>query len=239
MGANGREGADRPSARTRGSRGGRPDLRSAIAGFDVVPAFGPAAERALVAAADDSLGHELVVAIESDAGLTLAVLIRAHAVSHKRSIASISDAVAALTASEIVDSVEALPRASFPWRNPAEALIHNARIHALAVSRAADRIAREIKLQNVDELLVAALLHDVGKLALAAAGPGYEDSKDPRSTTPEERLREERHELGIDHASVGGLLLSRWGLPERLARAVAAHHTSEGAREPADARPAG
>jgi DNA-binding NarL/FixJ family response regulator len=35
----------------------------------------------------------------------------------------------------------------------------------------------------------------------------------------------------MDHASIGGLLLSRWGLPKRLATSVAAHHTSEGDHE--------
>jgi DNA-binding NarL/FixJ family response regulator len=35
----------------------------------------------------------------------------------------------------------------------------------------------------------------------------------------------------MDHASVGGLLLRRWGLPRRLAETVAAHHSSEAENE--------
>ena len=35
----------------------------------------------------------------------------------------------------------------------------------------------------------------------------------------------------MDHASLGGLLLRRWGLPQRLASAVAAHHSSEADHE--------
>jgi DNA-binding NarL/FixJ family response regulator len=35
----------------------------------------------------------------------------------------------------------------------------------------------------------------------------------------------------MDHASVGGLLLRRWGLPNQLADAVTAHHSSEAEHE--------
>ena len=35
----------------------------------------------------------------------------------------------------------------------------------------------------------------------------------------------------MDHASLGGLLLRRWGLPRRLADTVAAHHSSEAENE--------
>jgi DNA-binding NarL/FixJ family response regulator len=37
-------------------------------------------------------------------------------------------------------------------------------------------------------------------------------------------VRAERLELGLDHATVGGVLIRRWGLPDRLADAVAHHH---------------
>ena len=53
----------------------------------------------------------------------------------------------------------------------------------------------------------------------------------PRSTarrsTPEERLRAERRELGLDHALAGGVLIRRWGLPERLAATVERHHAAD------------
>ena len=105
--------------------------------------------------------------------------------------------------------------------------MHQSRVHAQAVARAADRIARDVELPNVDDILVCALLHDIGKLVLARARPGYARAMDPRTTTPEERLRQERRALGMDHASLGGMLLTRWGLPRQLASTVAAHHISE------------
>jgi HD-like signal output (HDOD) protein len=73
-------------------------------------------------------------------------------------------------------------------------------------------------------VLVAALLHDVGKLVLVQAYPGYPDQIHGEARTPEERLRAERLELGVDQAVVGGVLARRWQLPTRLATTIERHH---------------
>ena len=44
---------------------------------------------------------------------------------------------------------------------------------------------------------------------------------------PEQRLREEREQLGIDHALVGGVLARRWNLPSRIAVAIERHHAED------------
>jgi putative nucleotidyltransferase with HDIG domain len=208
---------------------GRLDLAAAIAEFDLLPAFAPAYERVLAAAATDSgTAGELVEAIESDTGLTLAVLQRAQTVRVGRPIANVADAVVALGATAIQEAVSDVPRAEFPWRTSRlEVLMHRSRVHAQAVARAADRIARELQLLERDDLLAAALLHDIGKLVLASVRPGYTDLTDARATAPEKRMRQEQLALGIDHASFGGLLLQRWGLPKALSGIVAAHHSSD------------
>jgi putative nucleotidyltransferase with HDIG domain len=105
--------------------------------------------------------------------------------------------------------------------------MHHSRIHAQSVTRAADRIAREVGVVWSDDLLVTALLHDIGKLVLSHVGTGYAGAADVRTSSPEARVHSERLALGIDHASLGGTLLRKWGLPKRLVSAVAAHHTSE------------
>jgi len=62
------------------------------------------------------------------------------------------------------------------------------RLHAIAVQRAVDRIARGISHPNQDEPLVAALLHDVGKRVLFQAYSGYSDELHAEARTPEARL---------------------------------------------------
>jgi putative nucleotidyltransferase with HDIG domain len=207
------------------------DLARAIADFDVVPAFAPAYERILaVTASETATGGEIVAAIESDTGLTIAILRRAQTVTGRRPIANVADAVNALTREDIAQAVESVPRAAFPWRtSPVEILLARSRAHAQAVARAATRIAGELAPAKRDDVLVAALLHDIGKLVLGRAAP--EESNAERTVSVEGRLREEQRIWGIDHASLGGLLLRRWNLPEGLAKAVVAHHTSEAESE--------
>jgi putative nucleotidyltransferase with HDIG domain len=224
-------GAD-PTARPAGARKRTPrrsGLTDAIEELDVVPVFAPAHERVLAATTTDgATGGELVSAIESDTGLTVAVMRRAQGVGGRGPIANVADAVAALTPTEIAAAIESLPRTEFPWRTSRrEVLMHRARLHALAVTRAADRIAREGNVIDRDDILVTALLHDVGKLVLERAHPDYPDRIDDRTSAPEKRIHEEQRELGTDHATLGGLMLHRWGLPDMLARAVASHHSSE------------
>jgi putative nucleotidyltransferase with HDIG domain len=152
----------------------------------------------------------------------------AQKVTDRRRIDNVSDAVAALGPSGVEEAVKSLPRAEFPWRtSQLETLMHRSRVHAQAVARAADRIAQEVKLLERDDILVAALLHDIGKLVLGRAFPEYASTTE-RAATPEERIRQEQRAWGVDHASIGGLLLRRWGLPKGLASTVAAHHSSEG-----------
>jgi putative nucleotidyltransferase with HDIG domain len=209
------------------------ELAGVIAEFDLVPAFAPALERVLTAiSTPGSSGSELVAAIESDTGLTVAVLRRAQAVATRRPIANVPDALAALTRDEIEQTIKALPLAEFPWRtSPLEVLLHRSRVHAQGVMRAADRIARELGLLERDDVLVAALLHDIGKLVLGRAHPEYTELINARTNTPEQRIRQEQRALTMDHAKLGGLLLGRWGLPDQLVDAVAGHHSSEDENE--------
>lgn len=209
-------------------RGGL-DLARAMAALDPLPAFAPACDRLLEAIkADGTTAGEIVAAIETDTGLTVAVLRRAASLEGRRPIANVADAVAALGTAEIADVIAGLPRAGFPWRvSHLEMLMHRMRVHAQAVARAADRIVDVVQPGARDDVLAVALLHDIGKLVIERARPDH-DPLDPRTTTPEERLRHEQRALQMDHASLGALLLRKWGLPDRLARAVAEHHTAEG-----------
>jgi putative nucleotidyltransferase with HDIG domain len=105
--------------------------------------------------------------------------------------------------------------------------MHQLLVHSQAVARAAQRLAREIDLPRSDDLLTVALLHDVGKLVMVEAQHGGLSTSDQDSVTPEVRVQQERRLTGLDHAAVGGLLLTRWGLPKQLAEAVALHHRAE------------
>jgi len=107
------------------------------------------------------------------------------------------------------------------------------RLHAVASQRAADRLAREVGYEARDRLMVSSLLHDIGKLVLVHAYPGYPREIHGEARTPEERIQSERRELGVDHALVGGVLARRWGLPKSIASVIERHHAADSEGEPA------
>jgi len=230
-GPHGTAGQAQPTAR-RGPSGAR-ELRSAIAEFDAVPAFGPVVERTLAAAAFAGPlgGSNLAGAIEGDIGATIAVLGAAQLRSDAP-VAGVPAAVALLTPEEIRDAITALPTVAFPWQTKFDALLLRCLTHAQAVARAIARIAQMVRPLDRDELVAAALIHDVGKLLLARVWPDFLVATSVRDT-PEEALRRERREFGFDHATLGGLLAERWGLPEVLVRAVSGHHSAYASDEAA------
>ena len=72
---------------------------------------------------------------------------------------------------------------------------------------------------------MAALLHDAGKLVLAARAP--ETLQHILKICAEENCTMEAVEeklLGVTHAEIGGYLLGVWGLPYPIVEAVANHH---------------
>jgi len=212
-------------------------MTAAFERLDALPALTESRDRllALLDAERPSVAA-IVAAVESDLALVIAVLRLANQHARGRGrIATVPDAVAALTPEgvemlalriAVVDFFEQAPG----WGAPPEQV----RLHAVAVQRAADRIARAADWRERDELLVAALLHDVGKLVLAHAEPDYPAKVHGQARTPDERVRAERHALGLDHSDVGGVLLRRWRLPESIAEAVEHHHDQD-AEHPAAA----
>ena len=110
------------------------------------------------------------------------------------------------------------------------------RLHAIATQRAADRLGREIGYESRDRLMVTSLLHDIGKLVLVHAYPGYPEQVHGDAKTPEERLRAERRELGVDHSLVGGVLARRWTLPRSIATVIERHHSEDATDEAAIVR---
>jgi putative nucleotidyltransferase with HDIG domain len=94
---------------------------------------------------------------------------------------------------------------------------------ALGGAIAADQLAR-LHGANREIAFVAALLRDIGKLAIdAVAGP---DALEQIAAAADTRpfLAYEREAFGADHAELGAILCERWSLPHEIVRAVRGHH---------------
>ncbi len=222
--------ASSPAQRPAGEGHGR-RLTAAFEALEQFPALVEPRDRVLRLVREDhpSVG-DLVAAVESDLALTVAVLRFANQLRSAKDapVTSVSDAVSRLgpagvetigVRAQVFDFFERTPG----WDREPERF----RLHAAATQRSAERVAREIGMREPDELLVGALLHDVGKLVLINAYPGYPDQIHGDAPTPDTRLARERRELGVDHALVGGVLVRRWGLPWQLATIVERHHADD------------
>lgn len=99
--------------------------------------------------------------------------------------------------------------------------------HSVAVATAAKRItlAHTHNRQMADEAFTAGLLHDIGKLALAANFPdGYSELM-RRVAEQQLNLPDlERQHLGATHGEAGGYLLGLWGMPVSLIETAVHHH---------------
>ncbi len=208
--------------------------RRLTAAFDTLEAFPVLAESRnrvlrLFEAGDPSTA-DVVAAVEGDVALAVAVLRVANRVDG-RFRGRVETAVKAveILSPRTVQAIAGRARTfdfferSAVWQGIPERF----RLHAVATQRAADRLARELGYENRDRLIVSALLHDVGKLVLVQAYPGYPRQVHGESRTPEERIERERRELGVDHALVGGVLARRWGLPQSLASVIERHHADD------------
>jgi putative nucleotidyltransferase with HDIG domain len=173
---------------------------------------------------------DVVAAIEGDVALTVTVLRLANRVDGRGRgrIDSVVKAVPVLSPAGVRRIADRTRTFDFFQRNSLwKGLPERFRLHGIATQRAADRLAREVGYASRDRLMVTALLHDIGKLVLAHAYPGYPQQVHGDARTPEERLAAERRELGVDHALVGGVLARRWSLPKLVAGVIERHHAPD------------
>ncbi len=179
---------------------------------------------------------DLIRAIEGDISLAIAVMRLANKVdgANRGRVETAIQAVEVLTPGTVLVLASRARTYDFfertaVWQNNPERF----RLHGVATQRAAERIAAEIEFEARDRLMITALLHDLGKLVLVHAYPGYPQEVHGEARTPEERLQRERRELGVDHALVGGVIARRWGLPGTIAQVIESHHATDAEGESA------
>ncbi len=205
-------------------------LTMAFEALEAFPALAESRDRLLAVISKDHVATaDVVTAVESDVALIISVLRLANrARDGKGRVETIVQAVELLTP-QTVEAVASRTRTfdfferATVWDSAPERF----RLHALATQHAADRIASEVGYEDRDRLTVTSLLHDVGKLVLLHAYPGYPSQVHRGARTPEERVHQERRELGVDHALVGGVLIRRWGLPANLSTPIERHHSAQ------------
>jgi len=195
-----------------------------------LPVFSPVAIKLMDLVSDENVSLKQVAKLFSvDPVLAGQVLRLANSGMYGRQIAvqSVLQAVARLGLTNItrIAITAALscgfPRATSPWR-------HAWWRHSIAAALIADHVG--IVSLGLDFGYTAGLLHAVGQLALYQHAPrdypGFLDAVDRANADVLER---ERERFGADHAQLGSLMLSEWGLPSPLRVAISDRHAPSGA----------
>ena len=235
-----RTGSNSASVQRHHNEGHGRRLTAAFEALEAFPALAESRNRLLrLASAERVSPADIVATVESDIALVISVMRLSNQLDGPRRgrVESIVKAVEILSP----ESVQALATSArtfdfFERSSVWDVAPERSRLHGVATQRAADRLAQEAGYEHRDRLMVTTLLHDIGKLVLAHAYPGYPEQVHGDARTPEERVHRERRELGVDHALVGGVLARRWGLPGPVASAIERHHAEDAQGEAAFVR---
>ncbi len=97
--------------------------------------------------------------------------------------------------------------------------------HSLGSAMTAGVIARKTAHPNPEEVSIAALLHDIGKVIIRTELPKESSLIDEAVATKQISTYEAEEEiLGLNHATIGRWLCEEWNLPNKLMDPIAYHH---------------
>jgi len=208
-----------------------PALKTFISRMTSLPSL-PSVHTKLVESLEDPeiSSRELGEIIAQDVGLTVKVLQIANSAFFGlyRYIASPSEAAVYLG----IDTIRALTLSTgvfsaFHHTGLTPVFIGQLQRHSMTSGVLAHAIANSEGLakKTCNSSLVGGLLHDVGKLVLAANCPKeYGDVLAAASKDGVSPCEAEEQVFGTTHAEIGAYLLWLWGLPDAVCTAVAFHH---------------
>ncbi len=97
--------------------------------------------------------------------------------------------------------------------------------HSLSTAVTTRQIAAEVRHPEKEELFIAALLHDIGKLVLMEKlSPRYDELVSTIESKGDSFFEAENRELGFDHCDVSQILLEKWSFPAQLSESIYRHH---------------
>ena len=107
-------------------------------------------------------------------------------------------------------------------------------VHSVATATLLEMLSDELPFESGEDAFLAGLLHDIGKLLIAASFPKqYDDILALTAVNGATLVEAERDILGIDHAELSSLAILRWELSEAIQAAACYHHQpSEPAGKP-------
>ena len=178
---------------------------------------------------EDANALELVRVVEHDQALTAKLLRLANSAffGQARRVATIPRAILVLGFS----TVRNLALGAKVWESLGSGIarqrLEELWSHAVAVALASKSLAGQVGDGDPDEAFTAGLLHDVGRIVLAARfGESYWSAVGGASESePVDQM--EQAVFSVSHADVGAWLFEAWNLPPAIVDAVRTHHEPE------------
>lgn len=97
--------------------------------------------------------------------------------------------------------------------------------HSIGVGIATRLIGQACRLADVENLFVAGILHDIGKLVFFEyAEKEFTRALDQANKCQQPLWESEKEILGMDHSQGGLLLVENWNLPPAIQKAICGHH---------------
>lgn len=218
-----------------------PKVHAAVGSVGALPSLPSICKELMDLVSKDDLSVRSIAAIvEREPAIVLKLLqvVNSSFFGVRRKICNVAEAVAYIGTERVKNLVMSLSIVNSlpPRARRFDATAFHA--HSLAVARLARSIAVDGAL--AESSFVAGLLHEVGKLVMAASMPELFDDLSARAV--EQRITFEEAELeagSCGHVRVGAYLLEIWGLPFAIVETLVAHVDApalEGSRmEPWDA----
>ncbi|HUY91177.1 MAG TPA: HDOD domain-containing protein [Pirellulales bacterium] len=177
---------------------------------------------------DDYEMREVAKCLEHDPALAAKVLLIANSAQFAlhRPAASVQRAVALLGRRSLRLAALTFGLIGSLTDGLAKQLVDQFWRRAVLMAIAAKKLAGLAGDADPYDCYTAALLADLGVLALAQTFGEEYARLNERQTCHEQRVNEERRQFGCGHPALAACLLARWNLPGELVEAVGRHHVA-------------
>lgn len=203
--------------------------RELVNAVESMPAFPKSAQKILQLTRESACApKDLVAVIDKDPVVTVKVLrvVNSAYYSLPKKITSINHAVVFLGFNTIKNLSLSIAAVSMLPTNPLASFDGDGYVlHSLAVAGVARQLATRFPALDPNDFFIAGLLHDFGKVVIAHGMPAEFKKALEFSLWHEVSLHNALMMVaGIDHSTVGAMLMQKWQFPVDLVDAVRVQH---------------
>ncbi|MEW6535438.1 MAG: HDOD domain-containing protein [Candidatus Auribacterota bacterium] len=207
------------------------DIDALMRNVDNLPSLSPIVTRIISLSEDEECSiDDLVAAISQEPGFTSKVLRLANSAffGYARQISRVERAVIILGIDSIRNIGLGMAVSSFlkDKKQPFFEALLNIWEESLRVADCAREMSRLNKCTYSDDVFIAGLLHDIGKIALIKSFPTfYEKINKIIEDKSISQFAAEKRVLQFTHPELGIKLAENWNFPEPILYAIKYHHT--------------